>query len=151
MKPKEMQIDVEVGEQIVKTDLRRDLVISHDLDSEMKYIANNISYYGAMLSLAKKRLAKQELAYKIWRAKENKRLRETGKKMTVADIESSIRVSPTYVTFKMRIISRQEQVDLLESLLKGFQAKKDMIQATAANRRQEMSSMGATSMKSKER
>lgn len=123
--------------------LRKDLMISHDIDSEIDTAAINFGYYAILAEKADTRYQKVKFAYEAWVAGTEAsalRLRqaEAKKPYTEAQMKAYVRSQSKYRGYQMKLIELDEQKRILKVISKAFEMKKDLVQTKAANRRGEL-------------
>jgi hypothetical protein len=123
--------------------LRKDLMISADIDTEIDVAAINFGYYAILAEKADTRYQKVKFAYEAWVASTEAaalrtRQAEAKKPYTEAQMKAYVRSQSKYRGYQMKLIELDEQRRILKVISKAFEMKKDLVQTKAANRRGEI-------------
>ncbi len=144
-----------VPEKVV-VNVKEDLSISNDLDHEVDTAARNFGYYAIIAEKAESRYQKCKAAFERWKAmaetnSAREREEEGLKKMTVAERENFISSQDKFRAFQIKMIQYDEDRRIMKVVSKAFEAKKDLVQTKAANRRSEHSGRVSKGSYDKER
>lgn len=136
---KNLKINIEgLANRPITIQMRRDLIITDDIEYEAKRAAAKFGYYAVLAEEAQARVEKAESAYEIWYAQESKALEdELGKFKTVDELKRKVRLIPKYSQWKTTLAKYRKEYRILKVVAKSFEHKKDLVQTIAANRRSE--------------
>lgn len=120
-----------------------DLMIS-DVSRGMEEVASQCAYVAALWAEAERERVLADAAYRQWRAKYGKELRESDPKMAVAKVDDEIESSPGFSTCKEAIAITEKNATLLKALFESFKIKANALQSRGAMIRAEIESDGMT-------
>ena len=128
----------------VVINVRKDLMISEDLDTEVDQAASQYGYYAVISEKAETRYQKMKFAFEHWKAEVESRqimirAKEAKKSFTEAQMKAHVMCQPKYRAFQIRLIQYDEQRRIFKIIARAFELKKDLVQTKSSNRRKEHS------------
>jgi hypothetical protein len=142
---KDLIVEVErlLPEPVV-VNIREELSISEDIDTEVDQAASKFGYYAVLSEKAQTKLDKLKFAFDVWKAKEEERIAtereyEGKKSLTLPQMTAYVKSQEKYKSYQLKLIEYEEQKRILKVIANAFEMKKDLVQTKAANRRNESS------------
>lgn len=139
-----MKIDIDFNGEEIKFNLFRELAVDENLIAEE--IKNHTSNY-ALLSMLHKKFIKRvkdlkldltkteaEL-YKKYKTQPGEGNRAKSKDLAMAEVESD----KTYLIKSKKLVDAEYHRDIIETCVRGFETRKDLLQTISANLRREVS------------
>jgi len=124
----------------VSVALKKDLTISEDLEHEVNRTASQFGYYAVLAEKAEARYNSIKLAFEVWRAGAEKEIiAAKGPFKTVKELDRIVIQRPKWRKYKALMNEYESYRGILKQIAKAFEAKKDLVQTRAADRRKEVS------------
>lgn len=133
----QLAIDGLLPEEI-KISLKNELMISQDLERDVRRTAAQYGYYAVLAEKAESRYRRGKLAFDMWRSEYEDELSQETKFARVKDLTRQVMKHPKYKAWMMKLDKYQEDAGLMKAITKAFEHKKDLVQTSAADRRKEM-------------
>lgn len=139
-KAKDLQIAIEgLLPEEIKVSLRSELMVSEDLERDVRRTAAQYGYYAVLAEKAESRCRRAKLAFDMWRSEYEDELCSQGTKFArVKDLTRLVMKHPRYKAWMLKLDKYQEDAGLMRAITKAFEHKKDLVQTSAADRRREM-------------
>lgn len=123
--------------------LKKELMISEDIDTEVDKAAYKYGHYAVLAEKAETRHTKLKFAYDIWRAdveasEAKSKAYAKEKAFTEAQMKAFVMSQDKYRAFQVRLIQYDQDRRVLKVIAKAFELKKDLVQTKSSNRRIEM-------------
>lgn len=133
----QLAIDGLLPEEI-KISLRAELMISQDLERDVRRTAAQYGYYAVLAEKAESRYRRGKLAFDMWRSEYEDELSQGASFKRVKDLTRLVMKHPKYKAWMLKLDKYQEQAGLMRAITKSFEHKKDLVQTMSADRRKEM-------------
>jgi hypothetical protein len=139
MSAKDLQIAIDgLLPEEVKISLKSELMVSEDLERDVRRTAAQYGYYAVLAEKAESRHRRGKLAFDMWRSEYEDELSQNTKFARVKDLTRQVMKHPKYKAWMLKLDKYQEDAGLMRAITKAFEHKKDLVQTSAADRRREM-------------
>lgn len=141
---RELVYEIEgLADETVTIAIKKELMISEDIDGEVDKAAYRFGYYAVLAEKAETRYQKLRFSYDTWKAgveaEEHKvRMYEKKKTLTESQMKSFVMSQSKYKSFQARLIQYDQDRRLIKVVARAMEHKKDLVQTKSSNRRNEM-------------
>lgn len=105
-----------------------ELVINpHRLRDQIDALPVQIGAWGRLCAQARRVWSIREREYRVWRSREELRLRDEGPKLTVAQAEAQVRIHDEYLGYQQRIEAAEEVYNITTMIYEAFRAKQRVL------------------------
>ncbi len=111
------------------------VIVEEDLARQVQTIGAQIAHWGRHAARCERIIAIEERKYRAWRSVLYLEGRKQTPKITEKEIEAGYRINPEYSDFQTAIERATEAYKGAIAIVKGFEAKRDMLRATVRRNR----------------